>query len=56
VTDRRMAEQPSLEQVRNQLTTEIAQEAIESLVQDLRAEAEIETTPIEDMVPKPEEE
>jgi peptidyl-prolyl cis-trans isomerase C len=56
VTDRRMAEQPSLEQVRNQLTTEIAQDTIESLVEDLRAEAEIETTPIEDVVPKAEAE
>jgi peptidyl-prolyl cis-trans isomerase C len=51
VTDRRMAEPPTLDEVRNQLTTEIAQEAISAMVEDLRAGAEIETKSLEDLVP-----
>lgn len=51
VTDRRMAEPPPLDEVRNQLTTEIAQEAISAMVEDLREGAEIETKSLEDLVP-----
>ncbi|WP_299444024.1 peptidylprolyl isomerase [uncultured Rhodospira sp.] len=54
VTDRRMSEPPSLEEVRNQLTTEIAQDTISDLVEDLRDDADIETTPIEEIAPKAE--
>ncbi|MBB4286545.1 peptidylprolyl isomerase [Roseospira goensis] len=54
VTDRRTAEPASLDEVRNQLTTEIAQETIAGLVEDLRGEADIKTTPIEDIAPQAE--
>ncbi|MBB4315924.1 peptidylprolyl isomerase [Roseospira marina] len=54
VTDRRMSEPPSLDDVRNELTTEIAQDRIAALVEDLRDGAEIETTPLDEIVPKTE--
>ena len=49
VTDRRMGEAPALEDVRNQLTSEIAQEAIAAMVEELREGAEIETKSLEDL-------
>jgi len=54
VTDRRMAEPPTLDSLRNQLTSEIAQDSIGTLVEELRESADIETTPLDDIVPKSE--
>jgi peptidyl-prolyl cis-trans isomerase C len=52
VTDRRMAEPPALDEVRNELTTQIAQERIENLIEELRGEADVSTVPLEDIMPQ----
>lgn len=54
VTDRRMAEPPPLEEVRNQLTSEIAQEAIQEMLESLRADATVEIKPVEEVIPQAE--
>ncbi len=55
VTDRRMGEPPALDEVRNQLTTQIAEEAIAAMIEDLRQGAEIKTKSFKDLVPTAEE-
>jgi len=54
VTDRRMAEPASLDELRNQFVTEIAEDRIEGLIKDLRENADIVTTPMKDVLPNAE--
>ncbi|MBB4268138.1 foldase protein PrsA [Roseospira visakhapatnamensis] len=51
VTDRRMGEHPSLDELRNQFVTEIAEARIESLLEELRGEADIVTKPVDEVLP-----
>ncbi|WP_170294688.1 peptidylprolyl isomerase [Roseospira navarrensis] len=55
VTDRRTAEPPALDEIRNDLTTQIAQDTIADLIDDLREGADVQTTPLEEIMPQPSE-
>lgn len=54
VTDRRMAEPPTLDDLRDQLTTELAKETIEGMIVELRKDAEIDKKPLSEVMPAPE--
>lgn len=55
VTDRRMSEPPALDEVRDQLANEIAQETLTEFVENLRASAEVETKTADELLPPAEE-
>jgi len=52
VTDRRMSEPATLDELRNEFVTQIAEQRIEALIEDLRRDADIVTTPMEDVLPE----